>query len=153
MTEKEPVIIDGVDVSGCEDYGYRGNAGYWCHNYDEPCTDYPNCNFKQLARKTQECEKLKTQLTSLSYADTICALEIDLEHKTKECARLQKTQFCFAYEKDCHKVCKQQNCIIKNGYKAEQKLEQIKEMLKKCVKIHDDIIVNKSILQIIDEVN
>ena len=35
---------------------------------------------------------------------------------------------------------------------AEQKLERIRQMLKNGVKIHDDIIVNKSILQIIDEV-
>ena len=60
MTNKH--IIDGVDVSECEDYGYRGKAGYWCHNYDEPCTDYPNCCYKQLKRKEQECEELKQTL-------------------------------------------------------------------------------------------
>lgn len=64
MTENKPIYVNGIDVSGCEDYGYRGSAGYWCHNYDEPCTDYPNCNFKQLARKTQECEELKELLNS-----------------------------------------------------------------------------------------
>ena len=57
--ENKEIIIDGVDVAECEDYGYRGKAGYWCHNYDEPCTDYPNCNYKQLKRKEQEREKLK----------------------------------------------------------------------------------------------
>lgn len=60
--DNKPIMIDGVDVNGCEDYGYRGSAGYWCHNYDEPCTDYPNCYFKQLTRKTQECERLKKKL-------------------------------------------------------------------------------------------
>lgn len=55
-------IIDGVDVAECEDYGYRGKAGYWCHNYDEPCTDYPNCYYKQLKRKEQENETLASQL-------------------------------------------------------------------------------------------
>ena len=60
MTDKQ-VIIDGVNVAGCEDYGYRGKAGYWCHNYDEPCTDYPNCYYKQLAREKQECEELKKE--------------------------------------------------------------------------------------------
>ena len=53
------IITDGIDVAGCEDYGYRGKAGYWCHNYDEPCTDYPNCYYKQLQAKEQECEELK----------------------------------------------------------------------------------------------
>lgn len=64
MTDKQ-IIIDGVDVVGCEDYGYRGKAGYWCHNYDEPCTDYPNCYYKQLKRKEQECEELKEKLKYL----------------------------------------------------------------------------------------
>ena len=63
MTDKE-IIIDGINVAGCEDYGYRGKAGYWCHNYDEPCTDYPNCYYKQLKRKEQECNKLYIQLKS-----------------------------------------------------------------------------------------
>ena len=70
MTDKQ-IIIDGIDVSGCEDYGYRGKAGYWCHNYDEPCTDYPNCNYKQLKRKEEECETLASQL--------------DFEVQKKEC--------------------------------------------------------------------
>lgn len=56
------IIIDGIDVSCCEDYGYRGKAGHWCHNYDEPCTDYPNCIYKRLKRKEQECEELKGKL-------------------------------------------------------------------------------------------
>lgn len=58
MTGKK-IIIDGVNVSRCEDYGYRGEAGYWCHYYDEPCADYPNCHYKQLQRKTTEGEELK----------------------------------------------------------------------------------------------
>ena len=57
MTDKQ-IIIDGVDVAGCEDYGYRGKAGYWCHYYDEPCTDYPNCYYKQLKRKEQRIVEL-----------------------------------------------------------------------------------------------
>ena len=61
MTDKQ-IIIDGVDVAGCEDYGYRGKARYWCHNYDEPCTDYPNCYYKQLKAKEQECEELKHEV-------------------------------------------------------------------------------------------
>ena len=64
MTDKQ-IIIDGVDVAGCKDYGYRGKARYWCHNYDEPCTDYPNCYYKQLKRKEQENKKLKEDEKSL----------------------------------------------------------------------------------------
>ena len=58
MTNKE-IIIDGVDVSGCEDFGLRlsnKKVLEWCHNYDDHCKDYPNCYYKQLQRKEQECE-------------------------------------------------------------------------------------------------
>lgn len=81
-----------------------------------------HCLQEQLDKLKAKCERLELQLTSLSYADTICALEIDLKHKTQECEQ------------------------------AEQKLKRIRQILKNGVKIHDDIIVNKSILQIIDEV-
>lgn len=52
MTENKPIMIDGVNVSGCEYYGNRGSSGYWCHYYDEPCTNYPNCYYKKL----KECD-------------------------------------------------------------------------------------------------
>lgn len=58
------VIIDGVDVSECEHQTYEKCA----INFEEwngeiirylDCSNYPNCYFKQLKRKEQECEKLK----------------------------------------------------------------------------------------------
>ncbi len=56
------VIIDGVDVSNCiaydEEQCYGGYKYKWCK-------DNPNCSFKQLARKTQECEKLKSALEEI----------------------------------------------------------------------------------------
>ena len=67
MTENKPIIIDGVDVSGCDElvnecdcyltqeHDYRSVTPY---TYTK-CSGFPNCNFKQLARKTQECEKLR----------------------------------------------------------------------------------------------
>lgn len=63
MTDKEQIIIDGVDVSQCMHYRkcvLPDNIG--CKIDDFLCCDKPNCYFKQLARKTQECEELKEQL-------------------------------------------------------------------------------------------
>lgn len=61
MTDKQ-VIIDGVDVSKCE-HNYNKNLGEYstCNLYPPPlnCKRHPNCLFKQLARKTQECENWK----------------------------------------------------------------------------------------------
>lgn len=64
------VIIDGVDVSKCE-YYMGGTYGYCNACKDDidgasetPCKDYDCCYYKQLQRKTQECEKLKKELMS-----------------------------------------------------------------------------------------
>lgn len=70
----DKIIIDGVDVSGCDflskedDYysysgeyrAYKGQCG--CSD-EEMCKDHPNCFYKkalkQLKRKEQECKELK----------------------------------------------------------------------------------------------
>lgn len=64
--DKEQIIIDGVDVSGClfyqsnfeEDYDVR--IKHFCSNWHNSCesSNNSNCCFKQLARKTQECEEI-----------------------------------------------------------------------------------------------
>lgn len=71
--ENKPIMIDGIDVSGCDElvngcdcyltqeHDYRGVTPY---TYNK-CSGFPNCNFKQLARKTQECEELKRDNTTL----------------------------------------------------------------------------------------
>lgn len=91
MTDKKEIIIDGVDVSGCADFitemtvpdSYAfvklKNRCFQECKYDQtaeqdvylPCRDNPNCYFKQLSRKTQECETLASQL--------------DFEVQKKEC--------------------------------------------------------------------
>ena len=82
--DKEQIMIDGVDVSGCEGIDLSlhplakckflkfktsdgGIAGIWCF-------DHTKCNFKQLARKTQECERLK---------DKLAVTQFNLEQKCK----------------------------------------------------------------------
>ena len=64
MTDKEQIIIDGVDVSGCRflepDLTCYATAIYTIGaTTDEPCNDCTDCYFKQLVRKTQKCEELK----------------------------------------------------------------------------------------------
>lgn len=58
MTDKEQIIIDGVDVSGCKYLPY-------CNDKQGNCGFESNCYFKQLARKTQEYEKLKEDYKEL----------------------------------------------------------------------------------------
>ena len=82
MTDKEQIIIDGCKVEECVNFRDEvsidstvlKNAcsiGLWQRHYKNleesckmscKCDENPNCYFKQLARKTQECEKLKNEL-------------------------------------------------------------------------------------------
>ena len=70
MTDKQ-IIIDGVDVSGCE--LYRNDNGVFapdgtaertelCYLTNDYCGNNSNCYYKQLKRKEQECEELKERL-------------------------------------------------------------------------------------------
>lgn len=67
MTDKR-IIIDGIDVSGCEWIREVGLDSEYICNCNSPnktsgyCKYNPNCCYKQLKRKEQECEKLKATL-------------------------------------------------------------------------------------------
>ena len=67
MTDKQ-IIIDDVDVSKCN-YFNNTDKSYCeecCSEFGcAICNDRPNCYYKQLARKEQECEKLKEALTEI----------------------------------------------------------------------------------------
>lgn len=94
MTDK-PIIIDGVDVSGCdflarEDFyssysgeysAYKGQCG--CSD-DEMCKDHRNCGYKKLAkqlqRKTAEHERLCRDYFKQNEW---------LQQRAKECEQLQ----------------------------------------------------------------
>lgn len=57
MTDKEPIIIDGVNVKDCR---RRIGKNSYCRYFKRLCSDNNvNCVWKQLARKTQECENYK----------------------------------------------------------------------------------------------
>lgn len=70
MTDKQ-IIIDGVDVSKCE---YRDWRNFCCCNNSKEnegeervtgrggCKYNPNCYYKQLKRKEQECKNLEEEL-------------------------------------------------------------------------------------------
>lgn len=79
--DKEQIMIDEVIVSDCKHFCLEaqipeiplaGSSNICCEeNIAKECKDNPNCYFKQLARKTQECDTLKSQL--------------DFEVKQKKC--------------------------------------------------------------------
>lgn len=78
MTDKEQIMINGVDVSGCEYLTYEleedGEYYWFCKisptGGPDECEYNPECFYKrvlkQLARKTQECEKYEQALDEIA---------------------------------------------------------------------------------------
>ena len=118
MTDKEQIIIDGINVSGCEFYDKdkkycltlkmypNGFSNPSCFSGDfqeciQDCKTCPytfchsnsNCYFKQLARKTQECEELKSQVDEdyNYYTTELKTLRDIISNKEKRNAALSLT--------------------------------------------------------------
>ena len=72
MTDKEQIIIDGVDVAGCK---YFNRFRSICHNKNLCCDCEKNqdCYYKQFARKEQECEELKNEYWKLEQGNDFLA--------------------------------------------------------------------------------
>ena len=144
MTEE--ILIDGVNVAGCE---------HFCHNVctekgfcdDASCKLFENCLYKQLKRLEQENKALKKQIESdkglitvggkqqYKYLQEIDKLQqenkkLKEENKQhiKEKQILNERLYCYAYEKDCHLTCKQQDCLLKNSYVYRSTLEEINKI-------------------------
>lgn len=56
-------------------------------------------------------------------------IQADNQRLYKEIAQLQKSQYCVAHEKDCHLVCKQSNCNLKDYHKYQKCIDEIKECI------------------------
>ena len=75
MTDKQ-IIIDGIDVSGCS-YGeiekdiFKCSCEYNVRSASMFCKDNPNCYYKQLKAKEQECEELKSRLNCRCFDPSI----------------------------------------------------------------------------------
>ena len=75
MTDKEQRIVDGVDVSSCAacnlNCGIPQCSEFFKHFPSSIyCRDNANCLFKQLARKTHECEQKDERILELMRAYT-----------------------------------------------------------------------------------
>lgn len=105
MPDKEQIIIDGVDVSGCKylDTSIFSGNSYWCHLFHNFCnaTNY-NYNYihcfdkcpvyqlsKQLACKTQECEELKKKIETYK-CSTNCHKYIEADRYRKALEEIEE---------------------------------------------------------------
>lgn len=89
---KEQIIIDGIDVSECEDVtGLK-----YCDGYGDWCYLYPNCYFKQNARKTQIIDEIEEVIKPYQEQNELDALSLPsaiksiLARKTQECEELKE---------------------------------------------------------------
>ena len=93
---KEQLMIDGVNVDGCKYLNTFSDCDgyhYYCDLADdiknEYCEYYKDCYFKQLARKTQECEELE-ELLKLRTNDRIDKLERAIIRRNAKIDRYRK---------------------------------------------------------------
>ena len=72
MADKD-VIIHGVNVSECDNFDNISELCSIRQPFEEiyhSCNEYENCYFKQLQRKTAECEELKATIRNLQISNT-----------------------------------------------------------------------------------
>lgn len=90
MTDKE-IIIGGVDISKCEYLNTFSDCdGY--HDYceladnieNQYCKHYANCYYKQLQRKTTECNKYEQALIEVYKIIVALLTTKDVKYLSKE---------------------------------------------------------------------
>lgn len=109
MEPKNPIIIDGVDVSGCR-YNYISITKNICcyaeserHVCMRKCKDFPNCYYKQLERKEKECERLKWYLKEIR-DDELKTLDIELDEYETHCIDTEYTNIINLVEKALEEI-------------------------------------------------
>ena len=135
MTDKEQIIIDGVDVSKCEFYMHYdyGKFSHGCSLHKDMfglpvCCDIADCckdcYFKQLARKTQECEQIKEKYEALKLENQEgYEIVAELKHECEELKeRLERI------EEDLKYQCV--DCMNVKSDRYRKALEEIEEYTK-----------------------
>lgn len=163
MTDKEQIIIDGVDVKNCKgiDLGLfplakckflkfktsdGGIAGIWC-------SDHTNCYYKQLARKTQECEELKkeNELLESQMAFNLSEMEIRLGNEVNRNETLSKELKRFDKIKDEFREMSEQLKTKNDRYRKA--LEEIEEYCDKQISLTGDLPFRTTESDILDIIN
>lgn len=127
MTDKQ-IIIDGVNITGCTWCDFEPDAEPYCRindGEDLACEDNPNCYFKQLARKTQECESLKEEIE---------VLKDNFDTATRDCNELIEE-----LKQECEELKKELNGSEKWRIKAEGLNEKLELKNTRYLEALDDI--------------
>lgn len=118
MTDKEQIIINGIDVSGCNyiiDQDPPETRGTWggaihkgaCKIYSKDCEHNPDCYFKQLARKTQEYKQKEKELKELKRQYKLSCLDCEYKNTKTDADSYRKAlEEIEEYTKDPCEYCK-----------------------------------------------
>lgn len=129
MEDKKKIIIHGVDVSGCQ---FRDNP------YFSPCggcENDDNCYYKQLKRKTEECEELQYQIDKVKNYVKSNMFDVDCVNWFE--------RFIYTFE-DWKKS------IVKNEDKYKKTLEEIEQF---CMELSDYDLVEETVKLILEIIN
>lgn len=148
MTDKEQIIIDGVDVSGCEYVCNTAFGNIGCKlpfNEEIHCCNIPNCYYKQLKRKEQEINNIheyykELRINATELADKNIKLKGQLKEKEQVCKELKKQ--CNEHRSNAESYCKsyQYSCVV-NG-KITDKALKYKQALDEIAAHYQKVINN-----------
>lgn len=148
MTDKQ-IIIDGVDVSGCEwirEFGLDSEYICTCNSPNKTsgyCKDNPNCYYKQLQQEKQNSQEARdTAIKEFNKAEELNTL---LKHKQQELNDYKKQ-----FKADTKEMENYQNEITRHlesieywqhqTEAKEQECERLKERLRQCWTIENSFV-------------
>ena len=168
MTDKEQVIIDGVDVSKCnfailpKDSCPAKSRPYAreisciaCKEHNtilNYCKNNPNCYFKQLAHKTRECEKYEKRAVCfkdvnkqlgykyLTIKQECESLKKDYAELEQECERLKSYGATLLADKNAMEIGRDD--YMQRCKQLEQECEELKEKNKVLQKLVSELEYN-----------
>lgn len=134
MTNKQ-IIKNGIDVSGCEYYFDEKcrcmDASIMQDFYSCPqCNSNPNCYYKQLKRKEQECEELKEKYLNLKEQNGSSIVQLNTTNEQLDQLKAENWNLkreLMQYEKDV----KELNHF---AMKLKQTLTEIKEIAEESMR-------------------
>lgn len=89
MIDKD-IIIDSININKCE-YASTTPSSVLCYMRGNKCKDNPNCHYKQLTRKTQECEQKEKELKELKHQYKLSCLDCEYKNTKRDVDRYSKT--------------------------------------------------------------
>ena len=97
MTDKQ-IIIDGIDISGCEFYWRKKLTCY--------CQENKDCLYKKYKHKEQECEELTSQKDKFEFGNNILEHERNKYKQALDEIEHQVTELFLGVENKDRTYCK-----------------------------------------------